>query len=235
MVNLRKCAEIARCILLLNDASILEFFVNSEDNFYKLGGILEYDVAMVGADPRMANYRQFLLNNAKLKELWPCPGGIRKYNNRINPAIIATIHRLFRLNYLKDVLLPPNEDIYMGHYSSALSSMISFDALAIVDGLCNDGDYLREILLVISQDASHLNNSNVSVGSTQTTVIVSSPCANSSMMDVENKWMGDDAVVQDKRHETPSVHELVPCTRSDAIAFLRELLFLTRSLAFQKR
>ena len=219
MEHLRKCAEIARWILLLNDSSILEFFVNSEDNFYKLGGILEYDQAIVGVDPAIASYRLFLSQNAKLKQVIPCPVGARNQHVGIHPDLISTIHRMFRLNYLKDVMLPPNEDIFMGHYSSAINSMIAFDALAIVDGLCEDCEYLRNILLVIGQDSSPVNGTQVAPMDTS---------------DGSNEFDSSNAQAHIRQYASGDCAQ-APCSRSDAIAFLRELMFLTRSLTFQKR
>ena len=68
----------------------------------------------------------------------------------INPTLIAPIKRLFRLNYLKDTMMHPNEELYMGHFSSAINSMIAFDCGEIFGGLCDDGSYLRAVLRVIS-------------------------------------------------------------------------------------
>lgn len=78
-----------------------------------MAGIFEYDRAL----KERGNYRSFLFGTVALKEVTPLP-----------PDLRSTAKLLFRLRYLKDILLHPSVD---EPGVLALNSMIVFAAVEI--------------------------------------------------------------------------------------------------------
>ena len=107
--GLIKAAEICRAVLLLNDSGILEHTVMREDDFVNIAGVMEFDPLL----KTRAEYRAFLTSRARHIEVIPMSSGSLKQSIRL----------LFRLKYLRDVILRPTiEDTGV----SALNSMIRY-------------------------------------------------------------------------------------------------------------
>lgn len=153
LLILRYFAEIARSILTLNDSAVLQYLVGDKEAFMNLARILEYDGAIT--DYRKCNHTSFLKIHANRKHV-KChhSGEILQ----LDEEIIDTVDRLFRLNYLKDVMMRPNEEIYMGHQSSTINSMLTFDSCEIVSHLCTHPHYMKELLLIINSGGDDATN-----------------------------------------------------------------------------
>ena len=224
--QLHEIADVMRLVLLLNDSAIVSYYVNSEENYYELAGMLEYDngdgiTCDASGLCHKADYRQFLATSAKLVIV--CPPHIttpHDCNNSINSSMISlvpTITRLFRLNYLKNIMMRPNEELYFGHHSSAINSMISFDTNEVVCKVNEDVTYMRELLHMIGKNDER------------------------KLCDVTS--IHDNLVderVGVKAPDTPVVPAPVSSyattnDRSAAIRFVRDFFFLSRNLTFEKR
>jgi hypothetical protein len=130
--GLTKIAEIVRAILFLNDPGILDY-VLTDNVFVHIAGALEYDPAL----KCRAEFREFLTSRARHVQV------IAIENTSLKQAITL----LFRLKYLRDVMLRPTiEDTGV----SALNSLISFTTADICTKVFEDLPYLSRILKIIN-------------------------------------------------------------------------------------
>jgi hypothetical protein len=130
--GLIKIAEIVRAILFLNDPAILDY-VLTDNVFVHIAGALEYDPAL----KCRAEFRVFLTSQVRHVQV------IAIENVFLKQAITL----LFRLKYLRDVMLRPTiEDTGV----SALNSLISFTTADICTKVFDDLPYLSRILKIIN-------------------------------------------------------------------------------------
>jgi hypothetical protein len=114
-------ATLAACIktiLLLNDPSIIEWLVTEEAIYEQVCSALEYDPDLRDK----ANHRWFLRERAKFRTVVLME----------DPELVATIHRSFRVAYLRDTLLRPTMD---ENSLSTLSSLQAFTHADVVKGV----------------------------------------------------------------------------------------------------
>jgi hypothetical protein len=130
--GLTKIAEIVRAILFLNDPAILDY-VLTDNVFVHIAGALEYDPAL----KCRAEFREFLTSRARHVQVIAIE----------NVSLKQAITLLFRLKYLRDVMLRPTiEDTGV----SALNSLISFTTADICTKVFDDLPYLSRILKIIN-------------------------------------------------------------------------------------
>ncbi|KAJ1735493.1 Platinum sensitivity protein [Coemansia biformis] len=124
--------RIARHIILLNDSSILECIIRDE-NIIGVVGMLEYDPhSPVGP----GTYRGFLRDHTRFKEVVP----IR------DADIQSKIHQTFRLQYLKDVVLPQIAD---EGTLPIINTLIFFNHVQIANYVhCNEA-YVDELVGIV--------------------------------------------------------------------------------------
>ena len=116
--SLATLAACIKTILLLNDPSIIELIVNDELIFEEVCSTLEYDPDLRDK----ANHRWFLRERAKFRTVALME----------DEELVASIHRSFRVNYLRDTLLRPTMD--EGSLST-LSSLQTFAHADVVKGV----------------------------------------------------------------------------------------------------
>jgi protein phosphatase-4 regulatory subunit 3 len=133
-------ATLAACvktILLLNDPSIIELIVSDELIFEEVCSTLEYDPDLRDK----ANHRWFLRERAKFRTVALME----------DEELVASIHRSFRVTYLRDTLLRPTMD---ESSLSTLSSLQTFTHADVVKGVTvspagtdEKGDLLKDSYL----------------------------------------------------------------------------------------
>lgn len=132
-----KLATLAACvktILLLNDPALLELIVTDAGMFERVCACLEYDPDL----REKGNHRWFLRERAKFRTIVPLE----------NPTVVASIHRCFRVQYLRDTLLRPTMD---ESSLSTLSSLQTFTHAEVVKGVVvgdNDEGSLKDSYLL---------------------------------------------------------------------------------------
>ena len=111
-------AVCVKLILLLNDPEIIEYVTTDEETFYLVCGVLEYTPGLC----EKANYREFIREKAKFRTVVKME----------DEELVAFIHRLFRVNYLKDFILRPAlEESSL----STLASLAQFTQSDIIKGV----------------------------------------------------------------------------------------------------
>lgn len=120
--------KIWKGIILLNDSAIYDI-VFKGDFLLEVMGALEYDPDIAHAKPR---HRHYLQNVAKFKQAIPIQ----------NEELLSKIHQNFRLQYLKDVVLPRHLD---DHTFASLNSITFFNNVHIVSHLQNDSPWLSQL------------------------------------------------------------------------------------------
>eukprot|EP00956_Cyclotella_meneghiniana_P007945 scaffold10562_cov90-Cyclotella_meneghiniana.AAC.2 len=120
-LDLERLNWLAVCIklvLLLNDPEIIEYVTTDEETFYSVCGVLEYTPGLC----EKANYRKFIREKAKFRTVVKME----------DEELMAFIHRLFRVNYLKDFILRPAlEESSL----STLASLAQFTQSDIIKGV----------------------------------------------------------------------------------------------------
>lgn len=128
MEELHLLFNIFKGMFMLNDQALLEV-VLSEEHILNLVAVLEYD-PLLPAGTSSTRHRTFL-KGAQFRE--PVP--IQK------PDILSKIHLNYRMGYIKDViLLRYLDDTTMG----SLNSLIFFNNLAVVTGLSEDEQFMKD-------------------------------------------------------------------------------------------
>jgi len=92
--NLSKIAEIIRCIMLLNDMTVLDLLV-SDGMFLSVAGVMEFD-PLLKTKPE---FRSYLSGTVKRKDV---TGAELKDSNQI-----AAVEKVFKLRFLRDSLARP--------------------------------------------------------------------------------------------------------------------------------
>lgn len=116
--SLATLAACVKTILLLNDPSIIELIVSDELIFEEVCSTLEYDPDLRDK----ANHRWFLRERAKFRTVVLIE----------DEELVASIHRSFRITYLRDTLLRPTMD---ESSLSTLSSLQTFTHADVVKGV----------------------------------------------------------------------------------------------------
>ncbi|KAJ2889377.1 Platinum sensitivity protein, partial [Coemansia aciculifera] len=135
--------SIARRLVLLNDTSIFEQIIR-DDAIIGFVGMLEYDPQN---SVERGTYRDFLRSGSHYKEAVP----IR------DSATEGKIHQNFRLQYLKDVVLP---GILDDGTLSVVNALIFFNNAQITSYLQNNESLLKELFDTLheSNDAERKRN-----------------------------------------------------------------------------
>lgn len=116
--SLATLAACVKTILLLNDPSIIELIVSDELIFEEVCSTLEYDPDLRDK----ANHRWFLRERAKFRTVALME----------DEELVASIHRSFRVTYMRDTLLRPTMD---ESSLSTLSSLQTFTHADVVKGV----------------------------------------------------------------------------------------------------
>jgi len=119
--------NIFKNLVLLNDPALLELLFNDQ-NYMATVGALEYDREV---SPKL-EHRRYLQNSVVFKEVVPIS----------NTYILKKIHHTFRIQYLKDVILPRLLDDLT---FATINSLIYFSNVEIVDQLYKDGTFLTDL------------------------------------------------------------------------------------------
>ncbi|KAL1305857.1 hypothetical protein AAFC00_004010 [Neodothiora populina] len=131
--DLHKLCNIMKTLILLNDASIIEFVV-TDQAILGVVGALEYDPDFPS---HKANHRQFLADESKFREVVKIE----------NPEIKRKIHYIYRLQYLKDVVLARILD---DPTFSVLNSMIFFHQVDIVNHIQSNAAFLTDLFQIFA-------------------------------------------------------------------------------------
>lgn len=121
--------SIFKTLILINDTSLYDLLF-SDDFIMDLMGALEYDPEL----PSPVLHRKFLSKQVVFKEVVPFQ----------NKEIIAKIHQTYRIQYLKDVVLPRILD---DPTFATLNSIIYFNNVEIVSHIQNDSNFLSHLYL----------------------------------------------------------------------------------------
>ncbi|KAJ2351937.1 Platinum sensitivity protein, partial [Coemansia sp. RSA 2618] len=124
--------SIVKHILLLNDSSIFEYIVRDE-NIVGAASMLEYDPHH---HVELGTYRNFVLHNSHFKEVVPFG----------NADIESKIRQTFRLQYLKDVVVP---HIIDDGTVSVISTLIFFNHAQIVNHIHHNQKFLDELFEIL--------------------------------------------------------------------------------------
>ncbi|KAG9324976.1 hypothetical protein KVV02_000485 [Mortierella alpina] len=123
-------------IINLNDIAIMQYILK-DDIFVGCVGILEYDPNL--QDPKQ-DLRQMLRNGSKFKQLVPIK----------DQDIEQKIHQVFRLQFLRDIVLTRFMDDGL---SSILGSLIFFHNIDIVNYIHQDRTFLSELIGILHDDS----------------------------------------------------------------------------------
>ena len=110
-------ASIIKSILLLNDPEIIEYVTTDAPAFELSCAILEYDPEL----RTKADHVNFIREHAKFHTVVPMD------DDDCCGELVMNIHRLFRVNYLRDVILRPTMD------ESNLSALVSLGQFTMND------------------------------------------------------------------------------------------------------
>jgi hypothetical protein len=172
--QLRLLADVLRQIVLLNDPTLIEYLL-SDEVFRDVAGVFEYDRAL----RCQGNYRQFLFHQARLVEVVPLQSDVR-----------STAKFLFRLKYLKEVMLHPAID---EPGITAVNSMIVFTSCEIALKLLEDDDFCESVLNRIAPTESRFlstfnnNNNNSSSSNNNNNGSSSSSSSNNNVVGTDLK------------------------------------------------
>ncbi|KAF9990610.1 Platinum sensitivity protein [Mortierella antarctica] len=123
-------------IINLNDIAIMQYILK-DDIFVGCVGILEYDPNL--EDPKQ-DLREMLRNGSKFKQLVPIK----------DQDIEQKIHQVFRLQFLRDIVLTRFMDDGL---SSILGSLIFFHNIDIVNYIHQDRTFLSELIGILHDDS----------------------------------------------------------------------------------
>ena len=112
--NVAELATVIKSILLLNDPEIIEYVTTHPPTFESICAVMEHDPEL----RERANHLDFLRTKARFRTVVPME----------DEELVSNIHRLFRVNYMRDVMLRPTMD------EGSLSALFSL-AQFIMSGL----------------------------------------------------------------------------------------------------
>ena len=111
--QLSDLASTLKSVLLLNDPEIIECVCLDPSSFRSLCAVMEYDPDLA----RKGEHLSYLADRARFRTVVPMTDG----------ELVTNVHRLFRVNYLKDVVLRPTMD------ESSLSTLASLASFLMSD------------------------------------------------------------------------------------------------------
>ncbi|KAF8463834.1 component of IIS longevity pathway SMK-1-domain-containing protein [Kalaharituber pfeilii] len=126
--DLHRLCNVAKMIILLNDTVIIEHIVTDEV-ILGIVGMLEYDPDF---PTHKANHRQYLSDTSKFKEVVRIE----------NPEIKKKIHWIYRLQYLKDVILARILD---DPTFSVLNSLIFYHQVEVIQWIQSNVAFQKEL------------------------------------------------------------------------------------------
>ncbi|KAJ2610518.1 Platinum sensitivity protein [Coemansia sp. RSA 1365] len=126
--------SIARQIILLNDSSMFECIIRDE-HIIGIAGMLEYD-PQNPVEP--GTYRSFLSDNSRFKEIVPIP----------DAEIRTKIHQTFRIQYLKDVVLPQIVD---EGTLPVINALLFFNQAQIANYVHHNDEFLNELFAIVQR------------------------------------------------------------------------------------
>ncbi|KAG1672117.1 hypothetical protein FOA52_001704 [Chlamydomonas sp. UWO 241] len=121
--------RIIKSAIMLNDATLLEDMLK-EEHVMDIVGALEYDPDF----KTQQKHREFLQSAVQFKEVVPI----------VDAAIMAKIHQTYRIQYIKDVILPRSLD---DATYTTLSSLALFNNVEVVTALQANAKFLPELFL----------------------------------------------------------------------------------------
>ncbi|KAL3770993.1 hypothetical protein ACHAWO_003308 [Cyclotella atomus] len=141
-----------KAILLMNDPEIIEYVTTDEETFDSVCGVLEYTPELC----HKGNYRQFIRERAKFRTVVKME----------DEELVSYIHRLFRVNYLKDYILRPTME---ESSLSTLASLAQFTQSDIIKGVIHsmpqendpnglEDSYLTKVLRVLGIEIKAIRN-----------------------------------------------------------------------------
>lgn len=190
-------ADILRNIMLLNDPPIIEYLL-SDAAFYWVTGIFEYDRSL----RERGNYRQFF-RQANLRSVL-----------RLSTEVSSGSTLLFRLRFVKDIMLHPTID-EPGVMS--INSMIAFTSGELCYQVLVDKDYMRRLFAVVLS----MCPLPASAASAQPVMVPPLP---GSQSDTPTEL------------DAPAEQAVEDLARPiDGLRFFRELIALSKCIALEKR
>jgi len=111
--NAAELATVVKSILLLNDPEIIEYVTTHAPTFERICAVLEHDPEL----RRRADHLRFLSDRARFRTV------VRMDDEEL----VGNVHRLFRVNYLRDVVLRPTMD------EGSLSTLVSLGQFTMSD------------------------------------------------------------------------------------------------------
>lgn len=128
--------SIFKSLILLNNSAILRDLL-CEEHILHVAGVFEHDPEYPEARP---GYRQFLLNRSRFRQ-------ILDFND---DKLVELIHQTFRLQYLKDVVLPRilDEETF-----GSLLFMVRCNFAEILEILESDEDFVKKLLPLFKSDS----------------------------------------------------------------------------------
>lgn len=127
--TLYRLYSIFKNLLNFNNNAILEELF-SEKNIFNVAGVFEYDPAY---PETRSDYRQYLTDRNRFKQ-------ILDFSD--NPYLLRSIHQTFRLQFLKDVVLPR---ILSEETFNSLLFMVRCNFVEIIDSLDQDPQFLSKL------------------------------------------------------------------------------------------
>ncbi|KAJ2807747.1 Platinum sensitivity protein [Coemansia guatemalensis] len=124
--------SIARQIILLNDSSVFECIIRDE-HIIGIAGMLEYDPENP-VEP--GTFRSFLSDSSRFKEIVPIP----------DAEIRSKIHQTFRIQYLRDVVLPQIVD---EGTLPVINALLFFNQAQIANYIHHNDEFLDELFAIV--------------------------------------------------------------------------------------
>ncbi|GAX85578.1 hypothetical protein CEUSTIGMA_g12993.t1 [Chlamydomonas eustigma] len=125
--------RIMKAAIMLNDAALLDELLK-EEHVMDVVGTLEYDPEF----KTHQKHREFLQRQVQFREVVPIS----------DTAVIAKIHQTYRIQYIKDVILPRSLD---DATYTTLSSIALFNNVEVVTALQSDSSFLSELFLRLAK------------------------------------------------------------------------------------
>lgn len=203
-------ATLAACIktiLLMNDPSTMELILDSAEIYEQICAVLEYDPDL----RQKANHRWFLRNKVKFRT-------VVEMND---PELISTIHKSFRVTYMRDTLLRPTMD---ESCLSSLSSLQTFTHAHVVRGVMQGGNesYLCKVMVMLGKELPMIAKLEWSA--------LEGPQQTESLAQTKEMGESKNETTCWKQHLAPQDESLASrlIRRQGALSFFRELFNMVR-------
>ncbi|GAB1302951.1 Protein PPP4R3C [Apodemus speciosus] len=137
MEGLHYLHNIVKGILFLNDTRLFNIMF-SDEFFMDVVGCLEYDPAL----DKPKQYREFLNQNAKFKEVLPI----------IHSELRQKIQQTYRMQYVHDIMIP-TPSIFEANLLSDITTMIFFNKIDIITMLQEDEPFLLQVFAQLKDNS----------------------------------------------------------------------------------